>query len=394
MNTSVWRRRAWQAASLYEPLNLLAWIAAWLGLGLLALGYLLPRTVDAVEPLPWGVAGQWMYTATVPPAVAEDQRLPLGAPLYRPLTPQVDFTFTARVEAEVPPTAPQGRARLWARLADEYGWSRTWTLAERDLDAAAWQVTGTLDLGRIERLIRSREAVYPPARGYTLTVAVTWTWEAALAGEPWQHQATAALTFRREGEGFFVLQGPRTAPDAAATDLFAPRWSGTVERAVLRPRTVSLGPLRATVDQVRGWGLGLAVAGGVLLLASNAALGWVQSRWPEVYFRAWLGGHGVVLTPGPWLADWIAGAVPASPEALLSLAHKWGEPVLLVPTDDAVHLFVRLPEAVYHYAAPQQPHDEPAPADDAPAGDEPVPPDARPAEPEGVPQEDDDVGTA
>ncbi len=359
MSTTPWRTRAWHSAGLYEPLNLVAWIAAWVGLGLLAVGFWLPRTMTVPEPAPWQVTGQWTYRAPVPRSVAEDETLPLGAPLYQPVTPEVAFTFAARLVAPAPPEASTGQAIMHLRLADDYGWSRTWPVATTRVSGPEWEVTGTVDLDGIERAIRQREAVYPPARGYTLTVTVAWAWEARVNGEPWQYAATSSLHFRREGEGFFVLQAGRSAPGSETGDVFAPVWKGVQERSVTRPRRLSIGPLQATVDQVRSWGWGLALSGGLLLLLSNAALGWARTRWPEVYFRAWLGGHGVVLPPGPWMDVWRVQAVEASPEALLHLAHKWGEPVLLVPTEEAVHLWLRLPEAVYHHAtAMPHAHDE------------------------------------
>ena len=351
MTASVWRPRAYAAAAWFEPLHLAAWIALLAGLALTAWAYATPRYETVTEPVPWQVQAAWMYTAPVPATLAEDERLPWGAPLYREVTPQVTVTFTARLNTDAPATDLRSQARLWARIEDDYGWYRTWDLATTRGQGGHVELTGALDLDQVERLLRQRERALPPARRYTLRVGVTAHWAGQLAGQPWETTADSALAFRREAPGLYVLQRSPASPDEDG-DLAAPRWEGVLERTVQVPRQMGLGPWQAPVARWRVWGLGLSGLGLVVLVALQAGLAWVRPRWPEVYFRAWAGGRGVEVQPGPWLDAVASRWTSASPEAVLRLADQWDEPVLLVRTDAALHLLVRLPDAVYGYREP------------------------------------------
>lgn len=382
MNATRWRAWFRQTIGLYEGLSTVAWTVALAGALLWAGALLLPATQTVTRPRPWAVVGQWHYTAAVPPSVSETGRLPLGAPLYRPLTPRVTFAFAARWEGEAPPpTALEGQARLWVRLQDEFGWQRETVLAEVPITGPRWQLKAAVNLNPITGWLRQRERVFPPARNYRLLVGVTWQAQGRLEGQPWQAQGASVLDFRRQAPNFYVLQVGTGGPDAAsAAAWWAPRWEGALEVTQTVPRQVALGPWRVTVPEMRVWGLRAALAGGALWLALSGLLAWLRSRWPEVYALALLGPAAVWVEPGPWLAAVLRDAVRTSLDGLAHLARQWGEPVLVTCEAARLVAMVRLPEAAYVY-------EEPCPPDTPEAAAETMPPEALP-QPEAARAED------
>src|SRR5262249_49913340 len=140
-------------------------------LGLLA--WTRPAARTGTEKVAYTQKVRFSYHADVPGgAVYPDGFVRTGDPIFLTLVDTVDVKAAYRLDAAAPARL-SGTQEVRVRLTSPSGWTRTLRLApEVPFSGTATTATVTLDLARLQDLIRRVEAATGTASGVPFTVAV------------------------------------------------------------------------------------------------------------------------------------------------------------------------------------------------------------------------------
>jgi signal peptidase I len=279
--------------------------AACLVLGLLA--WTRPATRTGTEKVAYTQKVRFSYLADTPgSAVYPDGVVRTGDPIFLKLVDSVRVKVAYRL-ASTAPARLTGTQEVRVRLTSPSGWTRTLSLApETSFSGTAATATVTLDLARLQDLIRRVEAATGTPSGVPFTVAV-----------------------------LPVVRVKGTVGGAALTARYAPALSFQLDPLQLRVGTSAATATAAAPGRADGDG------------------GFAPSRTASVAApvdaptRLRLLGRSVAVDPARWLA--LAGLLAAAALAVLTLAHQRRRPTdpynvirarfghLIVPIASYVH---------------------------------------------------------
>ena len=214
--------------------------------------------------------GRFSYSAPVDRgATYQAPRLVSGDPVYLQLVHRLPVAFAYRLQAAAS-TGIAGDAALDAVVRDDEGWVHRIPLApRRPFTGTATTVRGTLDLTRLQRVIRTFERETGVHNtDYHVTLAAHVGAHGTVAARPLA--TTFAPTLAFDLDAYRLALTVPTSPDAAPNALAqSVGGSGTrIETATLHAigRTVTVAEARRLATLLGIAGLALAVVGGVLML--------------------------------------------------------------------------------------------------------------------------------
>jgi signal peptidase I len=294
-----------------------------------------PATRASAEKVDYAQKVRFSYQADAPrSAVYPDGRVRTGDPIFLKLVDAVRVRVAYRVtSASAALDRLTGTQEVRVRLTSPTGWTRTLPLTpERPFAGASAETWVTLDLARLQELIRRVEAQTgtPPGASFTVAVLSRTRVEGALGGARLDTSFAPALTFQLDPLQLRVGTGAAGAAPTASTR--APAGGGfaaTSPASVTAPgraaNHLSLLGRRIGVDAAR-W---LALAG-LLLAAALAVATLAHSRRPADPYTLIRRRYGHLIVP---IASYIHD--PAQPvvdvtsiDALAQIAIR-GERVIL-----------------------------------------------------------------
>jgi signal peptidase len=295
--------------------------------------------------------GVFAYEAEARRGVAyPDGVVTTGQPVFRRLSDRVVVTFDYRLESDAPADV-QGGIGLDAVLSDGSGWTRTLVLSpERPFEGSAGRVEGVLELRRLGAL----EARFNASTGSRVDrLQVTVLPRVRATG----YAGDTVLDEAFEPELPFVLDDvalrlsePSAAPgeETPTTSPMLPRAEG--EGTVSEPAVLSLGPVSATVSDVRSIGLiGLLVALGALVIGAALlarSLQGSEGERIEARYGSRIVRARVTVPEGRWVTD------VDDIETLIRLAEAYDRVVLRVAGDNGDTYLVDDGIAVYRWQPP------------------------------------------
>jgi signal peptidase I len=306
--------------------------AACLVLGLMA--WTRPATRTGTEKVAYTQKVRFSYRADTPGgAVYPDGVVRTGDPIFLKLVDAVRVKVAYRLDS-VAPARLAGTQEVRVRLTSPSGWTRTLSLApETTFSGTAATATVTLDLARLQDLIRRVEAATGTPSGVAFTVAVlpVVRVKGTVGGAALTARYAPALSFQLDPLQLRVGTGAGTAATAARAggdDGFAPSRTATVAAAVDAPNHLRLLGRSIAVDPAR-WlalvGLLAAAALAVLTLAH-------QRRRPTDPYTVIRARYGHLIVP------------------IASYVHDPGQPVVDVTSIDALaQVAIRGERVILHH---------------------------------------------
>lgn len=276
--------------------------------------------------------GRFDYSASVPRnAVYPDGRVTTGEPIFLKLVPRLRFAFRyelqSRAEVEL-----RGRIGLVARLTDGRGWQRELPLAPpTPFTGQKANVAGTLDLGRVQRLIEQmRDLTGSSQAAYSLTIRPRVALTGRVGSQPLETTFAPSLGLDL---GDLRLQA-NLENGGEGVSPFAPRESGTGTEQVAN--TLSAGALELPVRTARWLGLIGLVAGALLALLASAAL---RQRFTGDEAARIAARYGHLLLPVTSRQEWVRVTELADMESLVRLAEH-DERMILHLAENGEHSYV------------------------------------------------------
>ncbi len=290
-----------------------------------------PVRTDVVEEA-YAHQGAIDYSARVARnAVYPDGRVTTGQPVFLRLVERLRLEFRYRLESQAPVSA-RGQIALDARLTDGRGWSRTLPLAEeRSFSGVETAVGGTLDLGRVQRLVDEVQALTGSGQAtYSLTILPRVSVTGRNGADPIDDSFAPSVAFDL---GDLRLQPNLEAGTGVGP--FAPRQAESATRSV--PNRISLGAVELSVVAARRLSLlGLA---GALLLAALAAGSLLRRREGDEVARIAARFGPLLLPVAARPPDWARVTELSDMESLARLAEHHGRMILHL-VDGSRHSYV------------------------------------------------------
>jgi signal peptidase I len=288
--------------------------------------------------------GRFSYSAPVEPgATYQGPRLRPGDPVYLQLVHRLPVAFAYRLQSTAAgPIA--GSASLDAVLRDDEGWVHRIVLAPKHrFTGTATTIRGTLDLRRVEGLIRTfEEQTGVHNTDYHVTLAPHVAVHGTVAARPLA--TTFAPTLALDLDAYRLAVAVPTQPDAAPNSLSqSVGGSGTrIEASSLHAlgRTVTVAHARRLATLLGIAGLVLAGVGGLLMLLGRREheVAAIRRRYED-----WI----VDVMPDPQRAA-DERRVP-SMDALARLAARYERLILHERRNDADAFLVEDDGVVYAY---------------------------------------------
>ena len=328
-----------------DPRQLLVGLGVALAaFGLLALAAF-TRPATAIETVSDAYVhqGRFAYAGDVAANVVyPDGRVSTGEPVFLRLVPRLrvsfDYTLESRLRADA-----AGRVRLDVRVSDGRGWERTLNLAPaRPFAGRQATVSGTLDLGRIQRLIdRMRALTGSGQSAFTVAVLPRVSVRGSVGSEPVDAVFAPALAFDL---GDLRLQ-PKLDVGGEGVSPYAPREPGAGTQAT--PNKLELGAISLPVTTARVLAvIGLAASALLALLAATLML--QRFRGEEHGRIAARYGH-LLLPVVSRSQEWTRVTDLADIESLVRLAEHHDRMILHV-VDEHEHVYlVEEDGSVYRY---------------------------------------------
>lgn len=248
--------------------------AACVVLGLLA--WTRPTSRSATEKVAYTQKVRFSYRADAPGgAVYPDGVVRTGDPIFLKLVRTVAVKVGYRLDAAAPASLT-GTQEVRVRLTSPSGWTRTLRLApETAFRGATATATVTLDLARLQDLIRRVEALTGTGSGAPFTVAVLPVVRVTgtVGGAALRARYAPALSFQLDPLQLRVGTGVAAATTAQGDGGFAPSRTASVAAPADAPNHLRLAGRSVAVDPAR-W---LALAG-LLAAAALAVLTLAHQR--------------------------------------------------------------------------------------------------------------------
>jgi hypothetical protein len=304
--------------------------AACLVLGLLA--WTRPATRTATEKVAYTQKVRFSYRADTPGgAVYPDGVVRTGDPIFLKLVDDVRVRVAYRLDSTATARLT-GTQEVRVRLTSPSGWTRTLSLApETAFSGTAATATVTLDLARLQDLIRRVEAATGTPSGVPFTVAVlpVVRVKGTVGGAALTTRYAPALSFQLDPLQLRVGTGAATAASRAKDDGgFAPSSTASVAAPVDAPNHLRLLGRSIGVDPARWLALaGLLAAAGLAVLALAH-----QRRRPTDPYAVIRARYGHLIVP------------------IASYVHDPSQPVVDVTSIDALaQVAVRGERVILHH---------------------------------------------
>jgi signal peptidase I len=312
--------------------------------------------VVTTEHLSYSQTGTWSYSAHAKGDVYANGVVTTGQPIFLAVAPVVKVDFAYRFVSALPATLT-GRAGLVAVLTSSDGWTKTLSVGARtSFSGTQAQLTGTLNLTAIEKLLASIAAQTGTGAGvsYTLALEPTVQFSGLLGGSYLLGGSfNPPLSFSLAGNEaqLYLGQGGSTTTLA---QLVQPSAAGSVSL----PRTTSanlsflgLHPSVPASREVAAWVL-LAC---VLALLSLGFLLWKASRAAETDRIAARYGPILVAVERPTALGQAGTVRVANVEDLVKIAEHEGRMILHCEGESGRDYFVQDQSLTYLYSVREQP---------------------------------------
>ena len=324
-------------------------VLAALLLGTMVLGIVAfrqPTHSEVSTPLAYEQQAAFRYTANVPSGIYDSTQVAPGEPIFRRLngsfTVDMDYLFIT-----THPNNVGGSYRLLARVSDGSGWKRTIELAPAGtFTGNVFTTSGTLMLDDIQAFIDALETETGVQRGrYTLSVFSEIETVGLLDGLPLSSHFSPSIEFE-------ISQLEVVLRDTGG-DVLHPVFEDALMRQDVVANTINIfgGQLPVSAARVIALGVGLP---SLFLLFSLLLSIYHSSQESELArLRLWYGSRLIEARDTNLLTRPNQIEI-ASLDDLANLAEQDQRTILYLADGERRHLFVQMPEQLYHYEINEQ----------------------------------------